>query len=49
MHQLIKELRAHYVGSNQESASLYSAPITPHAQRIFDIGTGTGLWAIQSL
>ncbi len=28
---------------------LYFAPISEHPQEVLDIGTGTGIWAIESM
>lgn len=36
----------HHVRNLTLGGALYRAPISPHVQRVLDVGTGTGIWAI---
>ncbi|KAM5349494.1 hypothetical protein ACJ41O_005999 [Fusarium nematophilum] len=36
----------HYVATNLFDGALYQAPLTENIQGVLDVGTGTGLWAI---
>lgn len=36
----------HHLYSLLLEGKLYLAPVNPNAQRVLDLGTGTGIWAI---
>lgn len=37
----------HHIHRLLANGKLFLAPISPDVQRVLDIGTGTGIWAIE--